>query len=414
MAALRLAVLCCTLAIIQVFVLQPAVAQFKIHTWESFETGTIPSTLLMGHNADSSTILPYHYIQQNAPAEMLSGMANVECGIYGVHFKPSPDKKHLSVVSPAAMRRESLGSSGRALFQADFYLPAAGTSFPNTALLAIEVGGQWPTTSYKMYRFGISEGGGRLFFAYANDDINATKGAPLVYHHQNLSELNLKRPGWHRFQMIFTGQNEIVCAVDMQPTKFSPVRENSLRNLHAGVMVASTAGNNSCVVDNISIQWSFDDAPLPESPWIRPVTNGAVANVNYMESGSEVLWLSDPQSAWSIAQQQQRPILVQFYSPNVPPYNYLTGITPRDTATRELLNRFVLLKLDVNQLGGGTLGQRFNIVRVPTFLTMSPTGTELGRLPVVMNQTPWSEVQAFINSTTGVTSTQPIRARGGM
>lgn len=414
MATPRLGTICAFFLTLQAFLLQSASAQFKIHTWESFEAGIIPPTLLMGHDADASTILPYEYLRQNAPAAMLSGVANVECGIFGVHFKPSPDKKHLSVVSPAAMRRESLGSNGRALFQADFYLPEQGASFPNTALLAIEVGGQWPTTSYKMYRFGISEGGGRLFFAYANDEINKTKGAPLVYHHQNLSELNLKRPGWHRFQMIFTGQDQIVCAVDMQPTKFSPVRESSLRNLHAGMMVASTAGNNSCVVDNISIQWSFDGAPLPESPWVRPLDNAGVPNANYMESGSEVLWLADPQNAWAISQQQQRPLLVQFYSPNVPPYTYLTGITPRDADTRQLLNRFVLLKLDVNQLGGGALGQRFNIVRVPTLMVMGPDGSEIGRLPVVMNQTTWPQVQSLLNSATAGSSTQPISARGGM
>jgi hypothetical protein len=43
----------------------------------------------------------------------------------------------------------------------------------------------------------------------------------------------------------------------------------------------------------------------------------------------------------------------------------------------------VLLKVDVNQLGGGTLAQRFGIVRVPTFMVMGPDGKELKRIPVV-------------------------------
>jgi hypothetical protein len=48
------------------------------------------------------------------------------------------------------------------------------------------------------------------------DDIETRPPAqPLVYHQQKLSDFNLKRPGWHRLQMIFVGQEDIFCAIDL-------------------------------------------------------------------------------------------------------------------------------------------------------------------------------------------------------
>jgi thiol:disulfide interchange protein len=60
---------------------------------------------------------------------------------------------------------------------------------------------------------------------------------------------------------------------------------------------------------------------------------------------------------------------------------------PRDATTRALLDKYVLLRVDVNQLNGGFQAQRFNIVRVPTLMVLSPDGREQRRLPVISNQT---------------------------
>lgn len=379
----------------------PALAQYRVHSWESFESGGIPTEMVQGHSSGPDTVMPYVYNSPETPPLMTSGIASQECATTGVIFKATLKKPHLSLVSPTSLDRRQLGAVGKALYQADVYIPAVGEPFPNTALLALVLEpGAAKANNYKMYRFGISERGGSVYFAYANDDIEKTPGKPLLYHNQKLAEFNLKRPGWHRLQMIFVGQEDIFCAIDLQPTKFSPVKEKSLSVLNAGVMVAVGRADNSCVMDNLSIQWSFENVPLPDSPWLLPMANADAPNESLMESGSSVFWLTDPQKAWKLASIQKRPILAQFYAPRIPTYANLKSITPNDEETRNLLNRYVLLKVDVNQLGGGTLAQRFGIVRVPTFMVMGPDGKELKRIPVAGNQTKWSQIQGELNTAT--------------
>jgi thiol-disulfide isomerase/thioredoxin len=369
-------------------------AQYRVHSWESFELGGIPPGLIPGHAADQETVLPYSYTSPDVPPGMSSGIALLECGSTGLLFKPNPKKLHLSLVSPVSLDRRLLGTTGKALYQADVYLPAKGEPFPNTALLATVLEpGATRAGGYKMYRFGFSEKGERVFFAYANTDINATPGAPVVYHQQSLESFNLKRPGWHRLQMIFDGQDQIYCAIDLQVTKFSPVKENSLSVLNSGIMVASSAGNNSVVIDNLSIQWTAENVPLPDSPWLLPVADGEMPNVSLMESGSTVFWLTDAQKAWNLSTVQKRPILVQFFAPRASTYDHLKKMTPNDAETRDLLNRFVLLKVDVNQLAGGTLAERFSILRVPTLLVMGSDGRELKRVTYAGTQTTWDQIR---------------------
>lgn len=383
----------------------PLPAQYRVHSWESFETGGIPKELILGHSSGPDTVLPYAYNSPGTPPVMTSGIASLECATTGVLFKPNPKKLHLSIVSPTSLDRRQLGATGKALYQADVFLPAPGQPLPNTALLALVQDPNARGGSYKMYRFGFSEAPAAeaVYFAYANPDLNKTPGAPIVYKHQKLAGFNLKRPGWHRLQMIFVGQEEIFCAIDLQSTSFSPVREKSLSVLNAGIMVASTKGANSVIVDNVSIQWSFENVPLPDSPWLLPMANADAPNENLMESGSSVFWLTDPQKAWKLASAQKRPILAQFYAPRIPTYARLKEITPNDDETKALLNRFVLLKVDVNQLGGGTLAQKFGIVRVPTFMIMGPDGKEMKRVPFAGTQTTWGQLKAELSTATSPT-----------
>ena len=375
----------------------PALAQYRVHTWESFESGDVPQGLIRGHQADATTVFAYNYQSAGTPRMMTSGIASLECADYGVMMKPTGKKLHLSMVSPTSLDRRQLGAVGKALYQADVYIPEEGVPFPNTALLAVVAEPVEKGFGYKMYRFGISEAVKSVYFAYANDSIQKTAGAPIIYKNQNISELKLKRPGWHRLQMIFVGQQDIYCAIDTAATSFSPIREPSLSVLNAGLMVAGK-GDNSCIVDNLSIQWSFENIPLPDSPWLLPLANANIPNENLMESGSSVFWLSDPQKAWKLATAQKRPILIQYHVPRMPTYMHLKAMTPNDEATQNLLNRFVLLKVDVNQLGGGTLAQRYGIVRVPTFMVMGPDGKEMRRLAVTNTQTTWAQVKETLAS----------------
>lgn len=393
--------LCCGLSLLALVLLAipSAFAQYRVHSWVSFEDGAIPKDLVMELGSGPDTVQPYAYSTPGTPPVMTSGIASLECGTTGMIFKPVEKKRFLGVIAPISLDRRQLGSLGKALYQVDVYLPPPGEPIPNTALLALVPDpGAKNTSKRKMYRFGFSKSGEALFFAYADNESDVASGQPLVYHQQKLSDFKLKRPGWHRLQMIFVGQEDIYCAIDLASTKFSPVKEKSLSVLNAGLMISSAKGGETCIVDNLSIQWSFENVPLPDSPWLLPMANANAPNENLMESGSSVFWLTDAQKAWKLASLQKRPLLVQFYAPRIPNYAYLKSITPNDEETKSLLNRFVLLKVDVNQLGGGTLAQRFNIARVPLFMVMGPDGKEVKRIPVTGQQTTWAQLRAELGA----------------
>ncbi|HYF54981.1 MAG TPA: thioredoxin family protein [Salinarimonas sp.] len=373
----------------------PIHAQYKIHTWESFENGLLPPRFTTGHHADQTTVVPFPYSRPGTPPEVTAHPAPQIAGTYGLAFLTKPDKLHLSLVSPISLDRSLLGATGRALYQADFYLPPEGQPLPNTALLAVQSDGQKQPKNYKMYRFGIGEGGNRLYFAYANDSVSGSGAAPILYYALPLKDFGLKRPGWYRFQMIFDGQGTITCAVDMKKVKFPVIKETTLNPLNAGIMVASSEGGSNSLVDNLSIQWANEDVPLPDSPWLRTQTQ-LKEGQNLMDGTPGLAWQQDPKQAWKMGSSMKKPLLVKFHAPKAMPYQYLKSITPATPQARDLLGRYVLLDVDVNQLEGGTLAQRYQIVRVPTFVVIDPNGTEKARLPIIRNGTTWDQVAAFL------------------
>jgi hypothetical protein len=251
---------------------------------------------------------------------------------------------------------------------------------------------------------------------WADNDALAEAGTPIVYHTQTLEDFPLKRPGWHRFEMIFDGSGAITCAIDMVPTKFSPIQERTLQKLNAGVMIASSTGKNRAFVDNISIQWSMDEVPLPESPWVTrsesaPAANG-VEGARAADAGSNsspsaldpqsgLTWHTDPQVAWKESATSGLPLLVNFHAPKAAPYAYLKGLLPAVAETKNLLGRFVLLHLDVNQLDGGTFANRFRISRVPTLVVLGTGGRETGRLVIERDATTTADVVKFLDGDGG-------------
>lgn len=356
---------------------------YNIHTWESFESG-MPNNMALGHQADKSSVMVFPYATPGTAPVIREGVAALECGNFGVGIFPSPEKKHLSIFSPASLERSKLGDKGRALYQADFFLPAADQPVPNFALLAAV-----PTPdnklSYQIYRFGILEGGKRVFFSF----IQGEKTAAVRFESQKLEELGLKRPGWHRFQIIFAGQEDIYCAVDQIPTSFSPIKDGTLTKLNPGLMVTYSKTPAPCLADNLSIQWSAEDVPLPVSPWVtKPIAQGT----NLIGDGSPLQWFNNPTQGWTVAKAQKRRILLLFYAPNVVPYQYLQSICPNDEAARDFLAQHVLIRVDANQLAGGTLAQKLKIQRLPTILLLGPTGSELSRSAIKRGETKWEDV----------------------
>jgi hypothetical protein len=391
-----------TLAIIfVVLAVAPAAAQYRVHDWMNFNDGRLPERLAFGHYADETTVAPISMSNPAIPPVMRLGAAETEIGAGAVRFAPTGDRNHLSAVSTTSMERNRLGADGRALYQADFFLPAAGAPVPETiALLAVSAEeGSTSTTNYRMYRFGIQRGN-RLFFAYA-DGVNPN---PQIFLFQDFDQLGLQRPGWHRFQIIFFGQDTIYCAVDGRMTNFSPITEPSLTRMRPGMMV--TRGERPptdqvfAVADNLSIQWTPLSSPLPDSPWTAPTAAmlaGTTATRNIMEGNSRLPWLDNPTEAATAARADNRTILAMFFAPRIAPYTYLQGIVPQTDDSRALFEKFVLLRVDTNQLSGGTLAERFDVFRVPTFIKLDATGTEAGRLTVVNNQTTWEEISTFLN-----------------
>jgi hypothetical protein len=229
-----------------------------------------------------------------------------------------------------------------------------------------------------------------------------------------MGELVQTLEGWHRFQVVVEGQNNIHCAVDGRTTAFSPVTESTFTVLQPGIMVTAPAAIPfTCYADNLSIQWSMDvNAPLPLSPWSAPFVPSAAPAA----PGTPTLdWLADANDAWYKSQQDQRPILMMLYDPNSLAYQELfNNVFRLNTAAQELLARFTRLRTDVNQLGGGTLARQYTVVRVPTFIVLGLDGKEKGR--VEANKNPdWTVIGPTLERILALASAgaQPAAAQPG-
>lgn len=368
----------------------PARAQYRVFDWVNFNDGKLPSNINLGHYATPKMVTPIDLGTAPAPSDALAGIAKLECGPYALSFAPDAKRPHISIMSPLALDRNLLGSAGRALYQADFYLPEKGTPSPTMSLLAAyDANGD--RKAYHWYRFGVMPSSNNVFFAYSN---NTEK--PTIYHQLKIDELKLRRPGWHRFQIVFEGRERILCAIDATPVKFPAISEGTLTRLNAGVFVAHSpatdkqpASSIPAIVDNLSIQYTPSAADFPLSPWTTPdaAQFASNADASVFDPASGLNWMDNPQDAWAVARATKRPLLVLWYVPGSAPFRHLESLVPRDAATRASIQGYVLLRIDVNQLAGGSQAQKFNIVRVPTLMVMTPEGEDARRLTVIQNQT---------------------------
>lgn len=372
-------------------------AQYRVFTWDSFEEtqSTLPEHLVLGHYADAETVSAVPYSMLPKFPAIRTPLAEIENGLVALRFQPQPEKQHLSVVNKTFLERRRLGQLGSALVQADFYVPPVGTPWPNFAMLASD-SDPAKEGNYHFYRFGTLDD--RVYFSFSDGGER-----PKEYHQQPLSELNLFRPGWHRFQIVFYGQDRIYCAVDGQMTSFSPIIEPTLTRLSPGIMVTHREGapNLPVVSDNLSIQWTPQPvSQLPISPWTRDPNAVAVVggnNPKLMEADSPVAWRISPTEAWAESQSKNKPLLVMFCVPEIPSYKYLVDLCPNNESAKTWLSQFIPLRIDTNQLGGGQLAGRFNVFRVPTMMVLGPDGKERNRVTVIPNQTTWQDITALHN-----------------
>lgn len=371
-------------------------AQYKVFGWENLESGSLPSSLKMRYNANLSNVRVAAYSAPDAPPGLLGGRATSECGQYGLRFDATPEARMLAVANDLTLDRRGLGDSGRALYQADFYLTGQPEKGVNIAVLAVakpQEGESASSADWRTYRAGILDGN-KVYYSYA--DGTKVKGKPVDYQSVSLSSMNVKVPGWHRFQLIFEGQDKIICAVDGKPTAFSPKIEPTLVQLQAGIMVTVPPEKSwTFYADNLSIQYTKEDLGIPDSPWVKspdsaggsavaafPGASEPTAGAPNSSAGGGIRWATSPDKAWNQGWASKTPVLVMFYMPRAKACQTLDQILQTDSSAKQTLSQFVAVRVDANQLQGGTLAQKFGIYRVPTFLVLAPNkqAQETGRV----------------------------------
>ncbi len=405
----KLLVVLSALLLIIAFLPRPANAQYRVISWDNFDNGLFPENLQMTHRSTNENTQVFDFASQWAPQGILSGRAATECKRYGLRIsiqKPTDTTKIESqmrgVVNKTVFDRRELGDHGRSLYQADFFLPEDLSDVPySMAVLAMVPPSEG--AGLQIYRFGI-ENGIKIFYSYSNDAIN--KAEPVDHKWVSLSEYKDFKPGWHRLQIIFEGQERIYCAIDSHYTSFSPIYEPTLTRLQAGIMVTSTlkytkstAPVEICYADNLSIQMSPEDVPLPDSPWTSDLTGpAAIGSTAQMQEASlpgvtpqRIEWLNSTDEAWSKCLREKRPILLMFYAPRVLAYKRLEEMLATERSATELFGKFIPLALDANQLATGALLEKFKMFKVPSFVIIGPDGAIKGKVFVTKNDT-WSKI----------------------
>lgn len=392
-------------------------AQYQVFSWESFEGGVLPNSLQRVHGNEPGTVTIYDYLSPDTPPEMRTPRALAEVGRYGLRMRTiagDTDQHHIvSLAHHLVMDRALIGPKGRALFQADVFLPEEGAYLPSPTMLAYMDSA--PDRAWiQMYRFGMMLNRS-LMFSYADKDAGGKlmKTVPQT-------EFPLKRPGWHRIQIIFQGQDQIHCAVDSVELSFSPLTEPSLRMLRPGFMVASAPGKSGeSIIDNLSIQWTPEDTPLPESPWVDgAIPGGGVASAPVATGGAApavssgvaapgsagppaapaatpLTWGEDPDAAWAQSQQSKRPILMVIYVPRARDWQYLEELTQTDPAARQAFSQFVLLKVNANTLRGGLIAKQFGVFKAPTMILMGTDG-QPKRQMIYSRTAAWGAVAQYL------------------
>lgn len=383
---------------LSIIISQSAHAQYKLYWWTNFEDQKLPN----GYVPYGQNFKDFIRISElNTAARIIPHIRDEqfikETGQYSLCLISNPKVIKEAVEYAVGLGvgvildREKLGESGKALYQADFFMPAPPEALPNLAVLATEPtppGSLWPSA---MYRFGITKNTqGKSLVYFSRVDTSAA-GAKVFKQDPDLVN-KLPRPGWHRFAIIFEGQSKIRCYIDGHEPSFSPFNEPDLKKLHVGIMLADKGYTYTCYVDNLSIQWTAEDVPLPDSPYASswnaqaatPSTGSPMFFQDYMKDNKlkvdlgNLAWV-EPEEVWGKAAQTNKPALVYFYAPKVANTLNLNQIIETNSAAKSELSKYILTKIDVNQLQGNVYAEKYGIFKVPTIIMFSPQGAELKR-----------------------------------
>jgi len=370
-------------SLVFVFCIPSASAQYQLYRWANFEDGKIhKGSMTLGDFPHSSIkVIDFNQLR-NMPREFHTGLAANETGRYGLWLKGDPNIWITGLADGVVLDRDKLGMTGRALYQADFFIPSDGLYLPSIAVLAMEPLSPGETTPRSFYRFGLSKNV-FLYFSHVVIDEETAR----IFKQDKAFISKIPRPGWHRFAIVFEGVSNIRCYIDGHEPDFSPVEESSLRKLQVGIMLAERDTTYDCFVDNLSIQWTPEDVPIPDSPFAYTWGGGAsppsgtfLTNIrpSMQTSIPAIQWL-DAATAWERCKATQTPMLIYLYAPKIPATLKLNNMFDTNPAAQNFLKRYVLVRMNVNQYQGGHMAKKFGVFKVPTVIIMDTSQRILGQ-----------------------------------
>jgi hypothetical protein len=366
-------------------ILATAHAQYQLYLWANFEDGRFQQGAVpLGDYPNTVKVVDFSKIP-NMPQDFHAGLAGREVGKHGLCLKGDPGIWITGLADGVLLDRDKLGASGKALYQADFFIPPDGNYIPSLAVLAMEPLPQGITQPQSFYRFGITKVSNNHHIYFSHVILNESTARVFLWDREFTKKI--PRPGWHRFAIVFDGPSKIHCYIDGHEPGFSPTEEPSLRKLQVGILLAEkNEARYDAFVDNLSIQWTPEDVPIPDSPYAHSwggaaapqMTIGSALENTALLSSTSLEWL-DAKAAWERSQSSGAPILAYFQAPKIPMTRRLDEIFDANKEARDFLGKCVLLKIDVNQYQGGFLAQKFNIFKVPTIILMDAQSREIGR-----------------------------------
>jgi len=377
------------------FLPQIGFSQYQVYYWANFENGSLPQDHIPLGVAFQNVIGIADYSKLTGmPAEFHSGKAASETGKYGLILRSDPKIWMTGLGVGVILNRDQLGARGRALYQADFFVPGGSVPLPSLAVLAMEPPFPGEKIPKSIYRFGMTKAF-RMYFSYV---IRGTEEATMYKEDRVFSE-KMPRPAWHRFAIVFEGPNTIRCYVDGNELSFSPIQEPTLRKLQVGLMLADKEYSYTCYADNLCIQYTPQDVPLPDSPylasWEKKPSQPQTTIIQPPTIETAFVWL-DPDTAWQQSSVTQSSMLVYFHAPKIADTLRLNQIFETDKKAQDFLRKYILVKVDVNQLQGGMIAQKYRVFKVPTIIIFNPNGTEKLRAIFGKNDT-WGTLSAKLS-----------------
>jgi hypothetical protein len=359
-------------------------AQYIVYQWDNLENSQYPPKYSpIGTSFDEKVKVVGLSQVNGLPPGFRSVEAARETGQFGLAITSDPKNVLTGLATGTVLQREKLGAQGKALYQADFYFPAETEKQTNFAVLAMLPMKPGQSQPQQFYRFGVSKLKA-LYFSFVE---GASKPQTEVKTDKELFK-KVPKASWHRLSIVFEGRSRIRCFVDGREASFSPIEEGTLKELQVGILNAENKDVLTTYVDNMSIQWTPEDVPLPDSPYAASWGDAPSAP----QPANAMTWLT-PEEGKAKATASGRPMFVYMHAPRVAATQTLNQILDSDPKAREFLKGYVPVKIDVNQLQGGTIARHLNVSRIPTVILMQPNGAELGRTIYVPGKT-WEAMAA--------------------